>query len=367
MADVKPKVVIDARMVGEVPHGIARYVLLAAQGMEGIRAADLARFPFEPWYLVDPKINPAPSTVGLPADRCLAVSASFLEKVELFKIPRILRTAQASLYWSPSFSSLLPGIFGAGCPWVVTVHDLNHLHFGTRAQRLYYEFLLKPFCLKARKVLTVSEFSKGELLSWLELPEEKIEVVYNAVDPKLFGGLEKAKLSGPTDSPYFLCLGNPKPHKNLSILLEAYQEVRTKRLARGKSCWDLVVSGMSGPSENGVRFLAKIPDEELAGWIQGAQAMVFPSLYEGFGLPPVEAASLGVPVIVSDIPPHREGLRFAASVVEWFDPSSLESLVAKLDWFSDLEARRSVVANLFPVENLARSMVRVLSEALSPS
>ena len=364
MASGKPKVVIDARMVGEVPHGIARYVLLAAQGMENLRTADLASFPFEPWYLVDSQINPSPQAVGLPNDRSIPVESTFLEKTELLKIPRILRTHQASLYWSPSFSSLLPGFLGSPYPWVVTVHDLNHLHFGSRAQKIYYEWVLKPFCLSARKVLTVSEFSKQELMAWLKLPADRIDVVYNAMDPKLFKKGVSVLAEKPSEPPYFLCLGNPKPHKNIESLLAAYQELRKRRLDQGKPCWDLVISGMSRKSEDGVRFLAKIPEQELSTWIQGAQAMVFPSLYEGFGLPPVEAASLGVPVIASDIPPHREGLQNAQSTILWFDPKNAASLTASLEQVFVLGKKRSAPVNLFPVEDLARSMVRILAEAL---
>lgn len=128
----KRKLVIDARMVGAVPHGIARYVSLIARVLE----SSLSELPVEPWYLIDFQKNPEPDSRSFPKERCIAVKAPFLSMRELWEVPSLLKRERAHWFWSPSFSSYL----WLPCPWMVTVHDLNHLHFGSLFQRLYYWF-----------------------------------------------------------------------------------------------------------------------------------------------------------------------------------------------------------------------------------
>ncbi|MBU6376087.1 MAG: glycosyltransferase family 4 protein [Bdellovibrionales bacterium] len=325
----KRKLVIDARMVGSVPHGIARYVSLIARTFE----RSLSELPVEPWYLIDFGRNPQPDSRSFPKERCIAVKAPFLSVRELWEVPKLLKREGASWFWSPSFSSYL----GLPCPWMVTVHDLNHLYFGSLFQKLYYRFLLKPFCLQAARVLTVSEFSRGELANWLGLSRDQIAIVPNAIDPD-FVTASVVSLSEAPQKGYFLCLGSPKPHKNVRVLLEAYCSLRASQAALGVDVPELVLSGVRSAVDlrlpqafdEGVRFMPSIPENELKSWIAGAIAMVFPSTYEGFGLPPVEAAALGTPVIVSDISAHREGLRSVAREVFWFQADSRSALQAQM-------------------------------------
>lgn len=364
---VVPKVVIDARMVGAVPHGIARYVTLAARGIESRLREDPHSVPFEPWYLIDPALNPSPDPRSFPPSRVLGVDARFLSIRELWAVPRALRDARADLFWSPSFASFLTGPLGLPCPWLVTVHDLNHLHFGSAFQRLYYRLLLKPFCLKARRILTVSEFSRQEIAGWLGIDPRRISVVFNAIDPELWERQPTANPPGRPDGPYFLCLGNPKPHKNIALLVRAYQALRADRLSRGLACWDLVVTGMSGEPSPGIHWGVRIPDADLSAWILGAGSMVFPSLYEGFGLPPVEAAALGVPVIASDIPPHREGLAPVAGEVGWFGVRDFEGLKARVDAAMNESIKPMQSAEIrsrFSVDGLVRDLLSLLRNAL---
>ena len=331
MARSTPRLVVDARMVGPTPHGIARYVTLAARGIEAQRTEDPTSVPFEPWYLIDPHLNPAPDPRSFPPDRVRWVPAPFLSSRELWMVPRALRELGAAAFWSPSFASF-PGLT---CPWFVTIHDLNHLHYGSFAKKVYYRLLLKPFARRASRVLTVSEFSRGEISEWLSVSRESITVIPNAIDPAFWQLVDAPRPLGIPDGPYFLCLGSDKVHKNVISLVMAFRQWRQTRHSEGLPIWDLVITGMSPPEDyaqdSGIRWGVQIPDDELAAWFSSAGAVVFPSLYEGFGLPPAEAAALGVPVVASDISPHREVLADVAEVVTWVDPRNTGDICRGLD------------------------------------
>lgn len=312
---VLPKIFIDARMVGPVPHGFGRYVSNLVRGLELLTAR-----PYSVTLLVASeslmhwKKNTSFETV--------AVTSPFLSPLEWFEIPQVLFRGGASLYHSPTFSSLP----FCPCPHVVTVHDLNHLQFGSLKDKLYYQLLLKRFCTQAAALLSVSEFSKREISTWLGCSEPCacIDVVCNALDESLMSDAASPldPKWGLTSRKYFISFTNPKPHKNVKVLLEAYTQYRTLAKQRGVEPWPLLLT-LEGETRDGIIFAGGVSDEAGRNLLKHAGASVFPSLYEGFGLPPVEAVVAGTAVVVSDIPPHREGL-FALEPHEaqWLSPES---------------------------------------------
>lgn len=317
-----PRVVIDARMVGGVPHGFARYVSAIAAGLR--RLQDDAPLAYEPVFLT------APRAAGevFAGFATVEAGAKFLSPFELIELPILLRRLGAQLYHSPTFSSLR----GAPCPWAVTVHDLNHLRYGGWKEKLYYERLLKPFVRKARAVITVSEASRQELAKWSGWDAREIDLVYNAIDPAFLrrpdpGAVDAALATrGLVRKGYFFCLSNAKPHKNLATLAKAFALYR----ARQPQGWDLVLNLRPGelelPETPGLHLIGRPDDEDARALLSAAGAVAFPSEYEGFGLPPVEAACLGVPVVVSRIPAHREALAdlFQGEAL-WVEPRDVEA------------------------------------------
>jgi glycosyltransferase involved in cell wall biosynthesis len=361
-----PRIYIDARMVSVIPHGIARYVTALASGLRKLREKN-GSLPYELVFLVRNDFKES-QFMGWPIQK---INAGFLSRSELFEIPKAIRGA--ALYHSPSFSSLFSkGPLKPPCPWVVTIHDLNHLRFGSRMQKIYYRFLLKPFAKNAAQVVTVSEFSRHEIAQWMSRPAEEIAIAYNAldekqIDPPSYEKCEEILSRYQLESgKYFLCLSNSKPHKNIPFLVKSYREASLS--------WPLVLSMEDIPEAQGVpgvRPVGGLSDTDVRALRACAGAVVFPSLYEGFGLPPVEAVVAHAPLIVSRIPPHAEGLSgLGGDEVTWFDPFDPRSLAQALKKASEgkltkpTERARHEILHRFSEAQLAGHMDRIYRRVL---
>ncbi len=318
------RVVIDARMVGSVMHGIARYVSLLAQGLQ-IARSDEGSLPYEPVFLVASGGGGPDGFHGWPT---VEVDTPFLSPIEQWVLPRVLREADASLYHSPSFSSLLR----CPCPRVMTVHDLIHLEYGGCKERLYYRTLVRPFARGARAVMTVSQASRAEVEKWLGSGAPPVTVVFNALDPQLQSPAERAGMDQLLESMglarecYFVCLSNPKPHKNVALLIDSYEIYRREA---ADSALPLVLSLAGFEGRRGVISRPGMDDGTSRSLLSASAGLLFPSLREGFGLPPVEAAVLGVPMAVSRIDALREGLEGVPdSEVAWIAPRDVSGWVS---------------------------------------
>ena len=230
---------------------------------------------------------------------------------EQFSLP--LSIPSCDLFWSPHYN--IPLLPIRAKKRIVTIHDAYHLahaHLLTAKEKLYAKIMFAQAVSRSDAVITDSEFSKSELCRFLSVPPEKIRVIYPGVDFKKFSKKKpveewkavQRKYQLP--SSFFLFVGNVKPHKNLRLLLQTYREkdVELPLVIVGK------IDGLRGKDSSidaihhdtklqGKVFLTgEVLDEEIPFFYQSAQGLLFPSLYEGFGLPPLEAMAAGCPVAV---------------------------------------------------------------------
>lgn len=289
---MKKKILVDARMVHGTGHGIAQYVLQMAKGLAE------KSLPYEISYLIS---NDLPKNSLLRELPHRESKISFLHPTEFFRLGSEIHECSPDLFHSPSFSSL----YRYPCEYVQTVHDLNHIHFGSLAQKLYYRYLLLPSMIAAKKLITVSKSSQAEISAWLQShgTEKEIFVVPNAILPFSQKDREGLQKFGLEEKKYFLSVANAKAFKNLSLLKDAY-------IVAKKSQPNLppLVLTIPGNSEKGIIYTGAVSEHELGTLFHHARLFFFPSLYEGFGRPPLESVLSGVVPVVSKIPPHEEAL-----------------------------------------------------------
>jgi glycosyltransferase involved in cell wall biosynthesis len=209
-------------------------------------------------------------------------------------------------------------------PTVVTVHDLGYRHFPEAhpwRQRLYLEWSTRFSARRATRVIADSAATKRDLTRFCGVPEGKITVVYPGYDDALArvnAAAVRTRYGLPEN--YFLHVGTLQPRKNLMRLMEAVSQAPAPvcLVLAGRAGW------MAAPITARARWLEYVPDEDLAGLYSGAQALVFPSLFEGFGFPVLEAMACGTPVICSNMSSLPEVAGQAALLV---DPQDVQALL----------------------------------------
>ncbi|NLE43415.1 MAG: glycosyltransferase family 4 protein [Chloroflexi bacterium] len=252
-------------------------------------------------------------------------------------LPWILRDLQASLVHGPVF--VAPVL--SGCPSVVTIHDLSYIRLPglfRRGNRLYLRLLARLSAQRARRVIAVSSFTARETTALLGVPPERIEVIYHGVRPE-FAPLPGDQVQGYREhrglpERFVLSLGTLEPRKNTLRLVEAFAQVRrddTPLVIAGGRGWlyDELFARIEDLSiADSVHILGFVPQEELPLLYNAATVMAYPSLYEGFGLPILEAQACGTPVVCSNTSSLPEAAGDAAVFV---DPRDVDSLAAGLD------------------------------------
>ena len=259
---------------------------------------------------------------------------------EQFALPGVLRKLGIDVFHAPA--NILPARLP--CPSVVTVHDLAFMRypqFFRPARRLYQRRFTARSVARATQVVAVSESTKRDLVELMCVPEERIHVIYPGIatdfqpvgDPETLA-LFRTKHSLPER--YLLYLGTLEPRKNLLTLVEAYARLRGQVV----DAPPLVLAGAKGwyyePLFSRVRalglervvvFPGYVARDEQPLWYAGAELFVFPSLYEGFGLPVVEALACGTPTITSNVSSLPE---VAGDVAQQVDPRNGEALARLL-------------------------------------
>jgi glycosyltransferase involved in cell wall biosynthesis len=274
-----------------------------------------------------------------------------------------LKKQDYRVFYSPGFN---PVIYSP-IPFVFTICDLIHLHFPGNlkfAKNIYYNFIIKPAARRAHTIITISEFSKKTIMDWANLPEDKVKVVGCGVSASISNVGNKYQ----PGYPYLLHVGNTKPHKNVERLLLAFS------MARIDPKFKLILTGTPTPSlekiiqnkslENRVIFCRNLTEQKLAEYYRGANAVVFPSLYEGFGLPVVEAMASGVPALTSNTTSLPEIAGEAALLV---DPHEADAITKGIEKITQDSALRNELiekglkqARLFSWDNVASKVQTIL-------
>ena len=273
---------------------------------------------------------------------------------EQLTVPMALRREGVTLFHAPHY--VLPRL--VGCKSVVTIHDCIHLMFPqylpNRLALGYARASIGLAAKRATRVLTVSESSKRDILRYVDTEPGKIDVIYNAYDERF--GVEpleeevvRVRERFQLHDEFVLYAGNVKPHKNVERLIQAFHLVRQRGLDHLK----LVIIGdevsryaalrravHKHQLHKYVRFLGYLPEETLAVMYRLAGVFVFPSLYEGFGLPPLEAMASGTPVVTSNVSSLPEVAGDAAILVDPYDPSAIADGIATV--LTDERVRRDL-------------------------
>lgn len=318
-----------------------------------------------------------------PNFRPVVETAGNYSAAEQIKVPLALRREGVTLFHAPHY--VLPPL--VSCPSVVTIHDCIHLMFPqylpNRFALTYARTFLSLAARRATRVITVSESSKRDILRFVDTAPDKIDVIYNAYDER-FGeepreeDVVRVRERYQLQDEFVLYAGNVKPHKNVERLIDAFHLVRQRGLDHLK----LVVIGDEVSHyaslrravhrynlHRYVRFLGYMPEDTLAIMYRLAGVFVFPSLYEGFGLPPLEAMASGTPVVVSNVSSLPEVAGDAAILVNPLDPSDIADGIVRVLTNDDLrrDLRRKGVerARQFSWEASARRVREIYAQVAS--
>ncbi len=230
------------------------------------------------------------------------------------------------LFFSPGYNTPL----FCPAPFVFAIHDLGHVFCPENSNpiiRLYYATIMKRACRRAAKILTVSEFTKTQIIDWSRVPPEKVINVGCGVDPAY---QPQGDVYGMPFS-YLLCVSNRKKHKNEFRVVEAFAKAelddQIHLVFTGEPTAGLMNWAERQHIKSRIDFVGEVPEARLPSLYRGALALIFPSLYEGFGLPVLEAMACGTPVVTSNVTALPELAGDAALLV---DPTSIHETSAAM-------------------------------------
>lgn len=329
------RVAIDARKLHD--YGIGTYVRNLI--------AELARQDDDAEYvlLCNPPDCEVLAAFG-PRFRAVPVRAGNYSVREQWSVPWGLAQSGVDLFHAPHYVVPLVG----ARRFVVTIHDCIHLRFPeylpNRAALYYARMMMTMAARRSQRVLTVSQASKDDILHFLGVPSEKVEVIHNALDTRLAieptpDDVARVRERFLLTAPFILYTGNIKPHKNVDRLIEAFSILRRD----GPEDVKLLIIGdeiSKYPNlrrlvhkfqlHQHVRFLGFVPDATLAVLYRLAAVFVFPSIYEGFGLPPLEAMAAGAPVVTSNTSSLPEVVGDAALLIDPMDANAIAGAIGRV-------------------------------------
>lgn len=305
--------------------------------------------------------------------------------LEQLSIPARLAQERVDLFHSPHY--VLPPL--VPCKSVVTIHDCIHLMFPQYLpSRLAYGYA-KTFMWwaahRSARVLTVSDASKRDILRYFDIPADKVTVIHNGLDgrmgvPPPEADVHRVRERFQLQEQFILYAGNVKPHKNVERLIDAFHLLHSngfehlKLLIVGNDISKYATLRRAIHAHNlhkYVRFLGFVPDTTLAILYRLASVFVFPSLYEGFGFPPLEAMASGTPVVTSNISSLPEVVGSAAVLVDPYDARSIadgiRSVLTDERLRQDLHAKGLEQVRKYSWETAARETLAIYDQVARES
>jgi len=347
------KILFDARVLGKDMHGIARYCLnllhqLLAEDRGDEYLILISQPKIQEWF------NPV-----VPV-RWLSTSIPLYGLQEQILIPIHLRREAFDLFHSPTFT--IPLLFSP--KGIMTIHALIPMLFPKDyglGHRLFFRFVMRRAVARCQKVFTVSERSRNDIITLLQGREERLVITPNGLDPHW----SPKPLEPPfilrygLDQGYLVFVGNPKPHKNFSRVLSAFELLIKDNSYPGKLVAIGIPPGnLSADLKDRVLFLPQCNDQDLSLFYSGAELLVAPSLYEGFGLPVLEAMACGCPILIGNQGALPEIAGNAGFVVNPYDIHAIKEGIREIlnhqDLRQDLKERGLKQAKQYSWEKTAR-------------
>lgn len=325
----------------------ARWINISGMGtyLRNVLPGVIAAFPDIEFCLLGDKLVLA-TLEGLNRNnvRMVEAKASMYSLTEQLELKRII-PKETRLYWATHYN--VPLLYRG--EMLVTVYDLFHLAMpdlvGGLHKRLYAKIMFGAVRRRAAAIITISRFTKDELIRFTGEGKQPIYPIHLGVADAWFRIPPGAR---PYQRRYILFVGNVKPHKNLSALVKAFGSICDKiphdlvivGKKEGFITGDEVVANEAARLGSRVQFTGYVDDKKLRQYFAHAEALVFPSLYEGFGLPPLEAMAAGCPVLVSSAASLPE---ICGDAAVYFDQHRSEDIAKKmLEVLSDEVLRESI-------------------------
>lgn len=330
---------IDARFYGPVGKGLGRYT---KEVLDRILIKDTVN-EYVVFLCQD---NFSEFTSANPRMKKVLVRARWYSLAEQFLMPYLIWREGLDLMHFPHFN--VP--FFCPVKFIVTIHDLILTKHSTeRATTLNplfykikyfaYKMIIQSAIKRARRIIAVSEFTKNDIMEQFKVNKDRVSVTLEGVAADLKDNLKKndknVVLRYNIKEPYLLYVGNAYPHKNLEWLAQTFAELNKKRpelnlvlVGKDDYFYSRLKARLSRAGTRNILFPGYIPDDDLAEIYRQAVAYIFPSLYEGFGLPPLEAMANGCPVLSSDRTSMPEVLGEAAL---YFNPENKEDAIGRVE------------------------------------
>jgi glycosyltransferase involved in cell wall biosynthesis len=339
------RVAVNARLfIKDRIDGIGRYAWETTSRL--VLAHPEIRFYFffdRPWddlFILAPNVFPV--LVSPPCRHPLLFYIWFE-----WRLPQLFRKHKIDVFYSPDgFLSL-----SSGTPTLLVSHDLAYLHYPEYIpimQRWYYKIFVKRFHLRADHIIAVSQFTKTDIINQFEISQHKTSVAYNALSGKFLREDRSENFS--SSIPYFVFVGTLHPRKNIGTILDAFDHFKDKTgfshqlLLIGSCMWNCkeFENRINSSSwANDIHHIHGMNDDELIQKLKYADAMLYPSRFEGFGIPIIEAMALGVPVITSNVSSMPEVAGDAAILVKPDNFEEISDAMQKI--ISNLEFRKDLI------------------------